>query len=419
MDYRRIIRVAAIIALLVTTVAQSPAEAVIGSGTRDVGATFPEVASIHTIERAASTGTNSVTSQLRFEPTPKLLLPNYLSTITDPVWKAQITRITDHAGVRHTYSRRQAWNHDGSLLLVGMGAGKPRMLLDGRTYKVLNPAVGGDGLWSETDPGLLIRTDSRTGEVFTFNPLTNRKTSTIVNLAEFNYGSQLETMAQSSLDDNGRFLLLYGATATARKKVIVLDMATRSIRTLDVATRPHAGSLSHSGRYVALNWDADGSPREHGIWLFDSNLRPVRQIATSEAHSDFAYDTAGREVLVWIGALGSVRMHRLADGVVTLALNGGSAMKRGHISGRNSDRPGWIYCSIYDSVATKGLVGSDQIFALKLDGSQIVEVFAHAHHAADSYYRNPMASVSRDGRRVLFASEWGQSDVYEYVATQP
>ncbi len=356
-------------------------------------------------------------STLRHVSTPRVLMPGYLDSIVDPTWNTSVTRISNVPGVRNTYSRRQAWNKDGTLLLLGIGGTAPRMLVDGSTYAILNPSVAGDGLWSETDPNVLIRASSSTGDVFTFDPMTNRRVATVINLSQFNFGSQLQIMAQSSLDDAGRYLLLSGVTAAGQHTVITVDMLSKEFSTFDMATKPHAGSISHGGRYVALNWNESGSGPEHGIWLFDVNLTPLRQIAPMKSHSDFAYDSKGNEVLVYIAPkTGAVMMDQLSNGTVTVVLQGGTAMLRGHLSGRNNDRPGWVYCSVYDSTNTSARAGNDQVFALKLDGSQTVEIFAHAHHGLDIYVNDPMATVSRDGTNVLFGSEWAGPAAFAYVA---
>lgn len=62
------------------------------------------------------------------------------------------------------------------------------------------------------------------------------------------------------------------------------------------------------------------------------------------------------------------------------------------------------------------------MFALKLDGSQTVEVFGFTHHSQSTAYdRAPMAVPNRDGTKVMFASDWGDDigPVYSYVAEQP
>jgi hypothetical protein len=146
----------------------------------------------------------------------------------------------------------------------------------------------------------------------------------------------------------------------------------------------------------------------------------MRQLWFDFGHADFAYDTDGREIFVQMQTgSGPLVKYDLASGASTLILSGGSAYQEGHVSGQAWSRPGWVYLSNYDSVSQANKPGCDQIVALKTDGSQTVEVFANAHHGTDIYARDPMATVSRDGTRVLFGSEWDGSSVYAYIAEAP
>jgi hypothetical protein len=68
---------------------------------------------------------------------------------------------------------------------------------------------------------------------------------------------------------------------------------------------------------------------------------------------------------------------------------------------------------------------SDEIIAVKLDGSGSVERLCHIHSATSGCYRCEAHPVpSPDGRRVLFASNWAQdcgsdcgfpTDIKDYV----
>src|SRR5206468_8077147 len=75
-----------------------------------------------------------------------------------------------------------------------------------------------------------------------------------------------------------------------------------------------------------------------------------------------------------------------------------------HISTRNVNRPGWAYVDYY---VEDGKRFSAEVIAVKLDGSQAVQRFAHEHSAFSGCYRcEPHASPSPDGRRIIFASNW-------------
>jgi hypothetical protein len=71
---------------------------------------------------------------------------------------------------------------------------------------------------------------------------------------------------------------------------------------------------------------------------------------------------------------------------------------------------------VYDTSAQTGKPGNDQVVAVRLDGSAAVRVFGFAERRGTSYETQPQAVPSRDGLRVLFASDWGNSGTYAFVS---
>jgi hypothetical protein len=124
--------------------------------------------------------------------------------------------------------------------------------------------------------------------------------------------------------------------------------------------------------------------------------------------------------------MGGVVMVRLRDGFVTMLTDPNNEAFPHHISTRNLDRPGWAYVSYYPS---PGQRFNDEIIAVKMDGSKSVERLAHLHSNINGCYRcEPHAVPSRDGMRVIFASNWATfcgsgcgstSDIKDYVLAYP
>ncbi len=214
-------------------------------------------------------------------------------------------------------------------------------------------------------------------------------------------------------------------------------------------------SVSPSGRYVDVKFssaDDCGSFDMHRISEVDPNtlaLKPHNMATASLRccsfqgrpngwifplkHADMAVDPfdAGEDVIVGgrsgPGAtMGRVVKVRLRDGKVTALTDPTNESSVYHVSTRNIDRPGWAYVS-YFKVAGKRF--SDEIIAVKLDGSLAVERYGHTHTNASGCYRCEAHPVpSRDGNRVLFASNWAQdcgvgcgsvSNIKDYVVWSP
>ena len=365
---------------------------------------------------------------------PPMARPGYLSPVKDPTFGTTITRVSDQAAFgttyrwpRNTYSTSQAWNSDGTRLVLGYG--DPGWLLDGKTFRYTGVRLEGTGKggWSNTSPDTyysvrgnqFFRTDVRTGArtvVRTFGDYT---------------GLTIGNEEGSPANDDRTIALI--ASRDGSTAVISFDpvgnvvLGTKSIGT--AGARLDWAASSQSGRYIVLSWGPDGSAAGSGVELYDRTMRLVRHLTPSSEHADMGYDTSGQEVYVtmdYASGAAENRLHvttiRLGDGKRTTVLR--TDWVGTHVSCRNIRRPGWCYVS--DAVAdrpSRVTGGFDEVFAVKLDGTGTVQRFAHARQSAGiSYDWQTMAVPSRDGSRVLFSNDWGMgtgSPSYAYVVTHP
>jgi hypothetical protein len=134
-------------------------------------------------------------------------------------------------------------------------------------------------------------------------------------------------------------------------------------------------------------------------------------------HADMALD-GDDDVLVGgrscAGAkVGRVVKVRLRDGRVTPLTDPKNEASVAHVSTRNLARPGWAYVSFFRQPGKKH---SDEIIAVKLDGSGAFERFGTTHTDPKGCYRcEAHPAPSPDGRRVVFASNWGGGPITAYV----
>jgi hypothetical protein len=63
--------------------------------------------------------------------------------------------------------------------------------------------------------------------------------------------------------------------------------------------------------------------------------------------------------------------------------------------------------------------GDGELYAIKLDGSGIVQRFTHEHSSGATYDSQPKGVISPDGSKVMWNSDWGSGSVYAYVAEMP
>lgn len=378
--------------------------------------------------------------------------PAYLEPTVDPVFGTVITRIGGDTGttilfgndgsaewgsdVRHHYSKDQPWNADNTLIVLQNSGFPSQVFLDGRTYQPkFEPCANyevGDDRWHPDLNHANERINVRGRMLEWFNVVTCKRTKSIsLPFSVNNFGS-----GEGNPSFDGRYAAFADDT-----RMIVVDMATGEIGVpYNVSScglsRCTIGwvSISPSGMYAVVSYKGDH------VRVFDvqpSTLalspRPMPSTA-KECHSDespslgYVYDLGhadmtlnpydnNEDVLVgqkrsWCSfanddngnVIGQVVMVRLRDGKVTTLTSPSNSASVHHISARSNERPGWIYAGFYPKVGKRY---SDEIVAVKLDGSETVERLAHKHSAFSECYRCESHSVpSRDGKRVLFASNW-------------
>jgi hypothetical protein len=250
--------------------------------------------------------------------------------------------------------------------------------------------------------------------------------------------------------DNWRYyaFLGYHNSSFSSADIVVVDLVEKKV----LATWSNAGvpdwvSMSPKGTYVVAMWR-----NGQGTRLYKrSNLSYVRTLLSDYAHSDFALDANGAEVLVYqatsgkqINELGCpnppngspIASTRLSDGQKKILL--GDCKKADwtpvitgtflgwnwftpHFSGIASrTHPGWVLVSTYSAPLSECPTQTSgnrpfarEIFWLKTDGSGAVKRLAHHHsdQATDSsnqkdYWAEPHATSSWDGTIILNASVW-------------
>jgi hypothetical protein len=185
-------------------------------------------------------------------------------------------------------------------------------------------------------------------------------------------------------------------------------------KTLALTPRPMPSSSPQCGsdQTAAAGYIYNVGHADMTLNPFDNN----EDVIVGQRRSWCASTVAGQ-------TMGSVVMVRLRDNTVTTLIDPSNEAYSYHVSTRNYDRPGWAYVGYYPQQNGKRF--NDEIIAVKLDGSKSVERLAHQHSNSTNCYRcEPHPVPSRDGRRVLWASNWtlncgsgcgSSSDIKDYV----
>src|SRR5947199_35519 len=254
--------------------------------------------------------------------------------------------------------------------------------------------------------------------------------------------------------NDGRFVLIAGT-----RQIYVVDMDPQA----PFAPYPHqrigpaldvssGGSMdwagmSASGKYAIVSYNGD-YPRVFDVNTSTLALTPHPMSTSYQCHgsasdgyiyalghADVAVNPFDNNEDVLVGrdqcfpssgqvngvVVSNVMMARLRDGQITALTDPNNEAFASHVSTRNINRPGWAYV---DYEVENGKRFSAEVIAVKLDGSKAVQRFAQEHSAfSGCYRREPHASPSPDGRRLIFASNWADhcttcgssSDIKDYV----
>lgn len=353
--------------------------------------------------------------------------PKYLKPIVDPLFKTHIIRISDADAlkskrkvIRHNYSKRQAFNADGTLVMLGN-----KYLLDGKTFKLVGTysAPSSECFWSNKKPRLMYAFDPRKKQLITIDVKKNKhkvlykfKGYEQVFMGRWEGNMSIDDKYVAFMGKKGKDLYIITFNIKARKIVTVKKFP--GMWEKEKSPNIDWVSFSQSGKYVLINWDNRGSSRLCGIEVYDKKMKFLRQLTECGEHGDIGYDTGGNEVFVQVtcGARskykGEIISLRLKDGKVTRIIDSSLGGFGGHISCRNTKRPGWAYVSTAAPLF--------EVFAVKLDGSQTVQRFTHTHSSTKVYSAEAQAVPNRYGDKVIFASHWDVGkEIYSYVTYMP
>ena len=358
--------------------------------------------------------------------------PGYLQPVTEPDFGTRITRVGGDPGTpigggvsgrwgqeaKHNYSKDPVWSADEGLIVLKDMSGVPTpgaaLFVDGTTYQPLfsrggPPGGGGEWRLHPTLPDVVVYVTGA-GGVGHWNPRTNVTTP---KFSVRGYTGGLMGPWEGNVSYDGRYAVVT-ATRTADNKQVAyvvdidggtkypdIDLAAQGITNLDWV------SVSALGGYVVALGTINGLSQRAKVFTKSGAL--VGDWSDLKlGHFDLGVDAAGNEVAFGGAASGTyakrIIMRRLADGVLTPLTEPVSF--NWHASTRNNKRPGWGYITTNDAT---GSVFDMTVWAIKLDESGTVERLAHHRTNQTDYDASAFAVPSPDGRRVMFASNWGDA----------
>jgi hypothetical protein len=346
---------------------------------------------------------------------------------TDPNYGAVLTRVTDATQeppsgfARNDYSRRQAFNSDNSRFIAYSSNGFWH-LYDAVTYDYLGVMFGPGGdaevQWHPTNPNLFYFLPNSGGLVISQYDITSNQVSTVADFTgrlPWPGAARVWTKSEGSPSADSRYWGFMVETADfSPLGLITYDLETDTIigtLDLDGIGRPDHVSMTPSGDYIVPSWDGG-----LGTVAYTRDFSSSVQLHHKSEHSDIALLPNGNDAYIAVdyqSSGGDVFYIEIQTGIKTVLFSSyiNGTVSAFHFSGKAYGRPGYVLISTYGPNSTEWL--HQKLFLVELENGRILNV-AHDHYGPGApsfgnYYKEPHASISRDGTQILFSHDDGQT----------
>jgi hypothetical protein len=348
-----------------------------------------------------------------------LVPPAVGESYLDPAFGTAIRRISDARHqpdaynarnldfIAHEYSTMSPFNQDDSRLLLVHQSYFALYDGEGRYLRDLPIPATSEPRWSRTDPNVLY--DVFRNEIWRWDAAADAWTR-VRAFAEY---STVHGRGESDICFDGDHLVLVGDD----HDIFVYEISTDTKGpALDATGHGFDNVHIAPGDQVVVTWYETGEGPLSGVELYDRDMRFQRQLAPVGGHMDVGRDVDGQAVALWINAAdpqapagcqnGVVKI-RLADGQRTCVLPLGWGMAA-HVSAPDAGE--WFFVSTYapdDPVLGAWRRYTGEVLQVRLDGSEVRRLAHHRSRPFGGYWYMPRASVSHDGRRLVYTSNFG------------
>lgn len=342
----------------------------------------------------------------------------------DPVFGTAIKRVSDAMNTRSAatgnpviavtqeYSTMSPFNMDNTrLLLVHMGYfsvyDESGNLLDELYQYGISSST--QPRWSRTDPNVFYFVTGNALKKF------NVGTKAATNVHTFSEYSKISGMGESDICFDGNHFVIAGDN----RYVFVYEIPADAKGPVFDAGAPGLFDNLYitPDDNVIIGWYANGSNRQQGVELYNRNLVFQRQLTHAMGHMDVTRDLDGSEVMLWANGAdpqlqvrcdAGITKVRLSDARQTCLFAGDWSLAH-HVSA--ADNSGWFVMETYNPIDIMPPTGwvsfTNEIVLVKMDGSEVRRVLHHRSRPLNSYQYQPKASISRDGTKMVFTSNYG------------
>lgn len=360
-----------------------------------------------------------------------LLPPEQGAVYVDTVFGTEVLRVSDALGspnnvdggnltfVMTEYATMSAFNQDRSSFLLqhdsyfGLYDGEGNYLRD----LPVEIDASSEPRWSRTDPDILYFIDANRLQRYDVG------TETISTVRTFTEYTEISGRGESDICFDGNHLVLAGDG----HEIFVYDLATDE-KGLVLDTSLLGGDFDSlhitPEDNVIITWIESGTDLNQGVELYDRNMVFLRQLTPAGGHMDVTRNADGEEVLVWANSAdpepicdnGIVEV-RLSDATQTCLLSLAWELAL-HVSA--PDDGGFVVVSTYAPSDPDPEVFwppyTNEILRVRLDGTGADRLVHHRSRPYNTVNYQPRATVSRDGERVLYSSNYNLQEIADAPA---
>ena len=366
------------------------------------------------------------------DPTPNMAEPDYLDPQATDVPGMTLTRITENNAfdlpdgqARHGYSTGQIFNADETLVDAGN-----RILDVTDNYAIVKEVpLSLERSWSNINPDIMYGIDNTRpkSQFVRWNVKTGQK-QILRNFVDYDLLTMGNYKGQITLDDSK--VVLTGENPAGLDVIIAYDIANDEIiNEISQDQYYKWAGYSPKGDWIVVynNNNVPDQSMKRAV-RYDPDLTNPMEFTEFPRHGDFAFDDNGEEVFAMI-SYPEIYYFRLRDGAKVILGSTSvpdSPAGNGHVSGRATNRPGYVYISSSDRRKLLGVyklgIASNEIIGRHLNGLPVYQGISYYEHWGYSrsstvdYDSHPKATVSPSGTRFVFTTDWyGRGQTNSYV----
>ena len=367
------------------------------------------------------------------------LAPNYDTfnppsvgvTYIDPTFGSTIKRVSNALGtanadgggnltwIENEYSTMSPFNGDNSkFILVHQSY---FALYDGSGFYIhdlpLEINASSEPRWSRRDNVTLYYHSGNMLKSY------NISTGAIAVVHTFSEYSSISGNGEMDISADGDHFVYCGDS----RYIFVYQISTdKKFTVFDTAGRSFDSEYITPNNNVIVSWTQSGTVRYTGQELFDINMNFLRQVGHADGHKDVTRDTNGNEVLVWTNSNDPQPIPNCNNGIVKILLSSGTQTCLAqldwslavHISAPDGNGSVFVDTEAPSNPESGGsgwVAYTNEILQVKLDGSGVIRWAHHRSRPLNSYNWQPKLSVSRDGTRLLYASDFDLQAIDKYT----